>query len=211
MITDVSRGVAEVLLRSQAVSIDTDKQFVYSSGIVSPIYTDHRVLLSYPEERRIMMALLTELVLRATALESFDLVAGVATAGIPWASLLAERVEKPLVYVREAAKEHGKGQQVEGVLREGQRAIVIEDLVTTGGSVIEAAEGLREAGGLVAGCFAIFTYGLPQAASAMEAHSLTLHTPTRIGDLLEVAQGLGRITPAQRRVVEEWLESRARA
>lgn len=209
--SDTSRAVAEILLRSGAVSIDTEKQFVYASGIVSPIYTDNRVLLSYPAERRRLVQLLVELVERELGPGSFDLVAGVATAGIPWASLLADRLDKPMVYVREAAKEHGKRQRVEGVLRPGERALIVEDLVTTGGSVIDAAEGVREAGGLVSDCLAIFTYQLPQATATLAAHALTLHTLTTISDLLETAVDLARITAQQRRVVEGWLESRARA
>ena len=204
-----SKTVAEHLLRTGAVTINTEKQFVYTSGIVSPIYTDNRMLLSFPMERRRIVGLLAEAVVRSGGLDSFEVVAGVATAGISWAALLADRLDKPMVYVRSEAKEHGKRQQIEGVLREGDRAIVLEDLVSTGGSVIEAANGVREAGGIADDAFALFTYNMPASLRNFQGARLRIHTLTTIQDLLPVAIELGYITADQRKVVDAWLESRA--
>ncbi len=209
-ITTSSRTVAEHLLRTGAVSINTEKQFVYTSGIVSPIYTDNRMLLSFPVERRRIVGLLAEAVLRNGALDTFDVIAGVATAGISWAALLADRLDKPMVYVRSEAKEHGKRQQIEGVLREGDRAIILEDLISTGGSVIEAAGGIREAGGVASDAYALFTYGLPQATRNFQNGNLNIHTLTQIGDLLPVAIEMGYINADQRKVVDAWIAGRAK-
>ena len=208
-IDSVSKAVAEVLLQSGAVSIDTEKQFVYTSGIISPIYTDNRILLSFPEYRRRVVTLLTQRLLQSHSLDQFDVLAGVATAGISWAALLADRLDKPMVYVRSAAKEHGKQQQIEGRLNPGERAIVIEDLISTGGSLIDAAEGIRESEGNVVECLALFTYELPQATANFQQHDLPFQTLSRISDLLAVAIDDRIITTDQSKIVEAWMESRS--
>ena len=156
-----SREIAAILLEVGAVSINAANPFTYASGARSPIYCDNRVLMSYPVQRRRVIALWAGLLDRQTGAGNFDVLAGVATSGIPFCAWLAEALDKPMVYVRDTPKAHGTGQQVEGALRPGQRAVVVEDLVTTGRSALAAVDGLRAAGAVTGQCSAIFTYESP--------------------------------------------------
>ncbi|MBI4298984.1 MAG: orotate phosphoribosyltransferase [Chloroflexi bacterium] len=199
-----SGEVAELLLRLKAVAINTQNPFVYSSGIVSPIYTDLRLLMSYPKERELIVNHLCSLISEACGMDDVDGVAGIATAGIPWAAWISAAISKPMVYVRDSAKEHGKGQRVEGRVVDGQRLIVIEDLVSTGASAISAAVVLREMKATVDYCFAIFTYGLPQAAKTFNEARLNLWTLTHIQELLEVARSRGYLSNEEHQAVVAW-------
>ena len=153
-----SQMLAGILLQTGAVSINAKEPFVYTSGIKSPIYTDNRILLSFPQQRRTVVNLLTQRILENNALDQFDLVAGVATAGISWAALLAEQLDKPMIYIRQATKGHGKEQQIEGILEKGHRAIVVEDLISTGKSSLNAINALKFNGYNVMGMLSIFSY-----------------------------------------------------
>ena len=203
-----SQMLAGILLQTGAVSINANEPFVYTSGIKSPIYTDNRILLSFPQQRRTVVNLLTQRILENNALDQFDLIAGVATAGISWAALLADQLDKPMIYIRQATKGHGKEQQIEGILEKGHRAIVVEDLISTGGSLIEAAEVVRDLGGSVPECIALFTYELPQATTAFEKSGLSFQTLSRISDLLKVAIDDNIISQEDRAAVDEWLSTR---
>lgn len=185
--------IAEILLSCNAVKLNVKNPFTYTSGLKGPIYTDNRVLISYPEERKIIIdaffGLLGERGLKP------DYLAGTATAGIPWASFLAQQADLPMVYVRPKPKEHGAGKQVEGMLRKSQNVLVIEDLVTTGGSAINTVKVLRTEGEcMVHDVFAIFSYGLAKSEEAFRAESVALTTLTDIEILLNVALRLGEIT-----------------
>ena len=193
--SEIRREIARVLLDVGAVSIDVEHPFRYASGILSPIYCDNRLLISFPRERRQIVSWLADRLEAELGREGVDVVAGTATAGIPYAAWLSERLDLPMVYVRAAAKEHGRGQRVEGRLSAGQRVVVVEDLVTTGGSSISTADGVEEAGGKVVGCLAIFSYELPRAAEAFGARGIPLFPLTGLSTLLEVAAESGRVSP----------------
>lgn len=176
--------IARHLLEAEAVKLSPEQPFTWASGWQSPIYCDNRILLSYPEVR-------TEIV-KAFAVASeqyqpFDVVAGVATAGIPHAALLAEGLGKPMVYVRDKAKGHGRQNRIEGRLPESARVLVIEDLISTGGSSLRAVEALQEAGAEVVGTLAIFTYEFDKAKEAFETAGVPLSTLTDYSNLLEEA------------------------
>jgi orotate phosphoribosyltransferase len=203
-----SQVLANILLQTGAVSINAKEPFVYTSGIKSPIYTDNRILLSFPQQRRIIVNLLAQRILEHNDLDQFDLIAGVATAGISWAALLADRFDKPMIYIRQATKGHGKEQQIEGILEKGNRTIVIEDLISTGGSIIEAAEVVKDLGGSVPECMALFTYELPQATAAFKKNNLSFQTLSKISDLLHVAIDDKIISREDRAAVDEWLSTR---
>lgn len=200
------RQVAALLLEVGAVSINTVNPFTYASGTRSPIYCDNRVLMSHPKQRRAVTGHWVGLLERSVGVQNFDVVAGVATSGIPFCAWLAEALDKPMVYVRDAAKGHGKEQQVEGVLHPGQRAVVIEDLVTTGRSALTTVAGLRAAGALVVGCTAIFTYESPRAGQAFAEAGVGLETLSSISVLLAVAAESGRVSTGDVAAVETWLQ-----
>ena len=198
---------ARVLLRLGAVAINVQQPFVYASGITSPIYCDNRLLISYPEERAQIIAALAGKIAAAIGPEHVDVVAGTATAGIPFASWVADRLRKPLIYVRPNPKEHGRGRQIEGRLEAGQRAVVIEDLITTGGSSLQTVEAIRQAGGQVSHCFAIFTYGFEAAGRAYEERGVTAIALTSISALLDLAVAEQYLDEPDRQQVLAWLAS----
>lgn len=200
---EVSREIAGLLLRLGAVSINVEQPFRYASGIVSPIYCDNRLIISHPAERGQVVDRLVERLDAEVGRAAFDVVAGTATAGIPWAAWVADRLGKPMIYVRGAAKEHGRGQRIEGHLLPGQRTVVVEDLVTTGGSSLSTVEAIREAGGSVEACLAIFTYELPTTRQSFEARGVRLLALTGLSALLEVAAAEGYLAPEQRAEVSQ--------
>ena len=173
---ELQNKVARALLEIEAVQIKTDGYFTWTSGIQSPIYCDNRLTMSYPEIRtQIAKAFAEKLVeLNMTP----DVIAGCATAGIPHAAWLADELNVPMAYVRSKPKGHGKGNQIEGKVEIGQKVLVIEDLISTGGSSIDAANVLREEGADVLGVFAIFTYGLQKAVDRFKQEDLFMDTIT---------------------------------
>lgn len=199
-----SREIAGLLLSIGALKLSVTEPFTYASGAKGPIYCDNRVLVSYPKERRQVIDAMAELVKQEIGPERFDLLAGVSTSGIPFCCWLSDQLDKPMVYVREAPKEHGLGKRVEGVLRSGQRSVVIEDLVTTGGSAISTVEGLRNEGSVVEYCVAIFTYERPAAATAFTKAGVQLLTLSSIGALLEEAESQGKISGDEAEEVRSW-------
>lgn len=204
---DAARATAEILLRVGAVSINSRQLFTYASGIQSPIYTDNRLLISYPEERKVIAEGLARSVGDGS---DVDVVAGTATAGIPWAAWVADRLGKPLVYVRSSAKEHGRGRQVEGRLSEGQRVVVVEDLISTGMSSLQTVDALRSSGATVGRSVAIFSYEFSEAIEGYRDRGVALATLTTITRLLEVAAARGYIDYQDQQAVERWLEPHRR-
>jgi len=189
----IAEKIAEILLECDAVKLNVKNPFTYTSGLKGPIYTDNRVLISYPEERKIIVDAFLNMI-KERGLKP-DYLAGTATAGIPWASFLAQESGLPMVYVRPKPKEHGAGKQVEGMLKKSQNVLVIEDLVTTGGSAINTVKVLRNEGEcMVHDVFAIFSYGLMKSEEAFRAESVALTTLTDIEVLLGVALKRGDIT-----------------
>lgn len=202
--TDVAGEVAGILLAQGAVSINTVQPFVYASGATGPIYCDLRLLMASPRHRERITELLVARIRSTCPMEALNVVAGVATSGIPWAAWVADKLNKPMAYVRDAPKSHGKGQQVEGGVAPGQVSIVVEDLTNTGGSSLAAVEGLREVGAKVDHCFSIFTYAFPHTEEAFRTAGVGLASLCGMATLLEVAIASGRIDLEGERAVRRW-------
>jgi orotate phosphoribosyltransferase len=155
---DITKRIAELLLEAQAIKLSPEKPFQWSSGWFSPIYCDNRVALSYPDTRTFIKKALAELI--RAKYPNAQAVVGVATGGIAQGALVADILELPFAYVRPEPKKHGMGNQIEGRLEKDQSVVIVEDLISTGGSSLKTVDVLREAGIEVAGMVAIFTYGL---------------------------------------------------
>jgi len=197
----LSADVARRLLAVGAVQLRPHDPFTWASGLLSPIYCDNRIAFSCPPVRDFLKEALRE---RAKEFAPFDAIAGVATAGIAPAVLLADALQLPFAYVRSQAKAHGLRNRIEGVLQPGQRVLLIEDLVSTGGSSLSAAEVLQEAGCTVVGVLAIFQYGLEKATAAFAAKSIPLQTLTDYPTLLREAIGAGYIDEQDLHLLEQW-------
>lgn len=194
--------IAQHLLDIQAISLQPHQPFTWASGLKSPIYCDNRITLSYPEVRRAITDAFVEHLLRTHP--EVELIAGVATAGIPQAALIAERMQLPMIYVRAQAKDHGKGNQIEGRAQAGQKVVLIEDLISTGGSSLVAVDALREAGLDVLSVSAIFSYQLSSAQERFAAHHCALYALSNYDALLACALDLGRIQAADLAVLSVW-------
>lgn len=190
------------MLQSKAIILEPAKPFTWASGWQSPIYCDNRVTLSYPEIRNFIKLAFTRVIQRA--FPSPDLVAGVATGAIAQGALVAEEMNLPFVYVRPSVKGHGRQNLIEGRLQPGQKVVVVEDLISTGGSSLKAVEALREAGAEVLGMVAIFSYGFPLAEDNFLQAAVSLHTLTDYHTLIDVALASGDIQPDQVNMLEEW-------
>lgn len=197
-----ARRIASDLLALGAVILSPDAPFTWASGLRSPIYCDNRLTLSTPAVRDHI----AEGFARIVAEQGFepDVVVGTATAGIAHAAWLADRLTLPMAYVRSKPKGHGRGNQIEGRVEEGQRVVLVEDLVSTGGSSVAAVEALRQAGAEVAAVLAIFSYGLDASRDAFEEADVPLHTLTDYGTLLDVAAAEGRLDEEARAVLRAW-------
>lgn len=196
------RRLAAGLLRIGAVLLRPAEPFTWASGWKSPIYCDNRRILSDPVLRGEVADALA-----CTAASLYPqawTVAGVATGAIAHGALAADRMGKPFVYVRPKPKDHGTGSQIEGVLEEGTKVVVIEDLVSTGMSSLAAVDALRKAGAEVLGMVAIFTYGFPVASERFAESGVPLTTLSNYGVLIEEATSAGLVTPSDAKVLQEW-------
>ncbi len=200
-----AREVSAILLDKEAVIINTEKPFVFSSGILSPIYCDLRLLCAHPLERERIAKLLADRILETEP--EADVVAGVATAGIPWAAWVSSLTGKSMAYVRDQAKGHGRGQQVEGGVQPGSLAVLIEDLTSTAGSAVRAVGGLHAVGARISHSYSIFTYGFPRSAEAYREVGVDLVALSTVSTLLDLATSEGRITREQESAVRDWLAS----
>ena len=198
----MNRDIARILLDLGAVSLRIDPPFTWASGRLSPIYCDNRLIMSDPIRRKTVATAFKDLLQREGLAPA--VIAGTATAGIPHAAWLAEQMSLPMVYVRGAAKGHGKENRVEGKLPPKSPVILIEDLISTGGSSVSAAEGLREAGAEVLGIAAIFTYGLAVAKQTFDAASLPFFALTSFDVLIEEAAQTGRLGASDLQTLAEW-------
>jgi orotate phosphoribosyltransferase len=203
----LKKDIAENLLEIKAVSLRPNNPFTWTSGIHSPIYCDNRLTLSYPEIRRKIAAGLAEII--KNQFPGCDLIAGTATAGIPHAAWVSELLNLPMCYVRSKAKGHGKGNQIEGIAASGQKVVVIEDLISTGGSVITAVEALREAGCNVLGVVSIFTYELEKGRELLRSADITSYSLTDYSTLIEVASEKGYVQPSESEKLIEWRKNPA--
>lgn len=198
-------SIAEKLLQVEAVKLSPQKPFKWASGWNSPIYCDNRVALSYPDIR----AFIAESLIAAIKKEypEVDVIAGVATAGIPQASIIADRMGKSLIYVRAKPKDHGMTNLIEGRITPGQKVVVIEDLISTGGSSLKAVEALKEQGVDVLGMVAIFTYDFPVAAEAFKKAGVKLVTLSNYNALLDIAFTKKILDQKQLEVLSKWREN----
>lgn len=181
----LERKLAKELLAIEAVALRPNNYFTWTSGIKSPIYCDNRITMSYPSIRREIAAGMVEVI--KEKYPAVEVVAGTATAGIPHAAWVSELLDLPMIYVRDSAKKHGKTNQIEGRVLEGQKVVIIEDLISTGLSSLKVAKALREAGAEVLGVVAIFSYELRKAHEAFSQAEVEYVTLTNYPVLVEEA------------------------
>jgi orotate phosphoribosyltransferase len=196
-----AQRIAEKLLQINAVKLSPQNPFTWASGIKSPIYCDNRLALSFPEVRRAIMSGFFQ---KSADFEPFDTIAGVATAGIPWGAMLADRLSKPFVYIRDKPKAHGRQNQIEGLLTEGSKILVIEDLISTGGSSLKAVETVRAANCEVVGVLAIFSYGFEAATTIFNESECPFDTLSNYEILLECAVKRGYVTASDVKTLQDW-------
>lgn len=201
----IAREVAEYLLEIKAVVLNPADPFTWASGLKSPIYCDNRKTLSYPKVRNYIKTSFADTI--AEEFKNCDVIAGVATAGIPHGALVADVLNKPFVYVRDKAKGHGLENQIEGKLDKGQKVVVIEDLISTGGSSLKAVEALRAAGAEVLGLGAIFTYGFQKAVDAFGAAGCKYFTLSDYATLLEVAEKQDYVKKEDKATLLNWYQN----
>lgn len=198
----MERKIAKELLKIKAVFLRPDDPFTWASGIQSPIYCDNRLTLSYPETRNHIIKALTTLV--QTRFPDVQCIIGTATAGIPHAALVADRMNLPMGYVRSSSKSHGRNNQIEGHILPGTKLVVIEDLISTGGSSVQVVNTLREAGFIVEGVAAIFSYNLEKATSNFATINTPYYVITNFDILLDVALEMNYIKPNELTKLEKW-------
>ena len=198
----MSDKIAEILLNANAVMLRTKPPFRWASGILSPIYTDNRILMSYPKERELIVNSFIKLIRKNKI--RFDGFAGTATAGIPWAAWLSQKMKKPMVYVRSEAKDHGKENLVEGRVEEGKNYIVVEDLISTGSSSINTINAVRGKNGIVECCIAIFNYELEKSKQNFENANVKLLTLTDFTSLVKESLKRKSISKEQLNHIIDW-------
>ena len=198
--TNISQKIAENLLQINAIKLNPQNPFTWASGIKSPIYCDNRITLSYPEIRTFIKESFGVI----SDEFDFDIIVGVATAGIPHGALLADFLNLPFSYVRSSHKSHGRKNQIEGEIKEGQKALVIEDLISTGGSSIKACRVLEEQNVKVAGVLAIFNYGFQKAVDNFSNAKISFKTLSNYETLLQIALSTGYITQDEKTMLDSW-------
>ena len=196
------KAVAEKLLQVNAVKLSPDNPFTWASGWKSPIYCDNRKILSFPFVRDFVKSEMCNVIFEQ--FPDAGLLAGVATAGIPWGAMAADQLKLPYVYVRPKPKEHGLGNQIEGFFEAGQKTVVIEDLISTGKSSLQVVEVLRNAGVEVIGMVSIFNYGFSQASPAFEAAGVPYRSLTNYPTLIALALEKGIVAQEQEQVLLGW-------
>lgn len=199
---DISQEIASRLLEIKAIKLNPKRPFSWASGWKSPIYCDNRLSLSYPALRTIIKTNLAELVRRQYP--DVECIAGVATAGIPQGALLADQLNLPFIYVRSKPKGHGLENMIEGKITKKQKIVIMEDLVSTGGSSLKAAESLKKAGFKILGMVAIFTYGFELAQRNFEQANISLHTLSNYADMLIAAQKKGIVSDKELMQLKSW-------
>ncbi|MEM3690302.1 MAG: orotate phosphoribosyltransferase [Candidatus Micrarchaeia archaeon] len=198
--------LADILLEIGAVTLSPEKPYRYASGILSPIYTDCRLLMSHVKEREEVIDAFEKVVRERIGLRNVDCLAAVASSGIPHAAWLADRIKKPMVYVRKEEKDHGKQNLIEGKLEKGARVVVVEDLVSQGGSSLHTARAVRAAGANPTHCVVIFTYQMPKAEEGFRQEGVELIPLTDISTLVKRATAKKLITKEQESVSLEWTQ-----
>lgn len=203
--SNVNRDVAKALIEIGGVGIVADNPITFKSGILSPMYMDNRKFPSYPKQWRVVldgfMANIKEQKIE------YDVLAGIETAGIPHSAALGALLSMPSVFIRKAVKDHGTKKMIEGGEVVGKKVLLIEDLVTTGGSSLHGVRELRKAGAVVNDCLVIVGYELKEAKEAFEKERVKLTQLTNVNTILAVAEEMGKITEANKKIVSEWLKN----
>lgn len=199
---DTSKKIAHYLLQSKSIKLEPANPFTWASGWFSPIYCDNRKTLSFPEIRSFIRDSFVEEIKKQFGIP--DVIAGVATGAIAQGALIADKMELPFIYVRSASKSHGLENLIEGKIEPGQKVVVIEDLISTGGSSLKAVNALREAGCIVIGMAAIFSYGFPQAVKNFNDAGCKLITLSNYNALLELALEQGFINNTEAALLADW-------
>ena len=199
---EIAKNVANDLLQIKAIKLSPSNPFTWASGIKSPIYCDNRTTLAFPEVRNFVRDVFAEMIKQKYP--NVDVIAGVATGAIAQGVLVAEALKKPFIYVRPDAKKHGLGNKVEGYFEKGQTVVVIEDLISTGGSSIKAVEALREAGTEVLGLIAIFTYGFDLATDNFAKANCQWDTLSNYESMIEIAHTSGYINEGEIEALKQW-------
>lgn len=196
------KAVAEKLLQINAIKLNPGEPFTWASGWKSPIYCDNRKVLSFPYIRDFIKSEMCNVIFEQ--FPEADILAGVATAGIPWGAMAADQLKLPYIYVRPKPKEHGLGNQIEGSYTAGQKVVVIEDLISTGKSSLQVVDVLKAAGVEVIGMVSIFTYGFPVATAAFEKAGVTYRSLTNYPVLIDLAIEKGLVSGDQQEVLLKW-------
>tara|TARA_Y100000310_G_C20578026_1_gene761451 strand:+ start:31 stop:645 length:615 start_codon:yes stop_codon:yes gene_type:complete len=192
----MERRIAQILLESEALDISPDKPFTLASGKKSPIYCDNRILLGYPKAREEITTKFIEKIRN----NEYDIIAGVATGGISWATLIAERLEKPLIYVRNKPKEHGTGNKIEGISPEYKKVVLIEDTITTGKSALQALNTLRDNSAYVTNCLSVFSYNFPSTNQKFQNAGCKITALTN----LEIVLRISSLPIEKKQIVRDW-------
>jgi orotate phosphoribosyltransferase len=199
---NIAKKTAELLLQINAIKLQPNQPFSWASGWKSPIYCDNRITLSYPEVRTFLRQQLAQQVVAAYGKP--DVIAGVATGAIAIGALVAEELNIPFVYVRPEAKKHGRKNQIEGFLDANKSVVVVEDLISTGGSSLKAVEALKEHGATVKGMIALFTYGFDIASENFKNANVILHTLSNYDNLIEQAADTNYVSAEEINTLKEW-------
>lgn len=195
---------AEILLKIKAVTLSPSAPYRFASGIFSPVYCDNRLLISYPDDWLYIINSMIKIIVNKIGVRNIDVIGGTSTAGIPHAAYISDKLNLPMIYIKSSADEHGRKRKIEGDLEKGMRVLVVEDLISTGGSSIRAIESVRKIGGVVDNCIAIFTYQMEKADDAFRKAECTLYTVSNFSTLMDVAEKHNYITGEERNKAIEW-------
>lgn len=206
-LAEIPGEIAAYLLQIEAVALRPKQPFTWTSGIKSPIYCDNRLTMSYPEIREYIAESFAAVI--REEYPDTEVIAGTATAGIPHAAWVAQKLNLPMAYIRDKAKGHGKENQIEGMIKPGQKVIVIEDLISTGGSSIKAAQAVEQAGAKAQAVLAIFSYQLDKAVQAFRDAGIPLQTLSNYSALMDVALEKGVIQEEDVAALKAWREDPA--
>ena len=200
----IRERVASLLLKIGAVTFRFDPPYTYTSGIKSPIYLDNRLVMSYPEVRSEIIELYAQMIKEKIGMENVEWISATATAAIPQGALVADRLKIPMVFVRPSSKGHGKQAKMEGYMEKGKKVVIIEDHISTAGSVLNNAETIRELGGIVDYCVSTSTYETQASIDTLAANKITLIAMTTGKTILKMAEEEKYLTPEQKQDVEAW-------
>jgi orotate phosphoribosyltransferase len=203
--TSAAKAIAEKLLQINAVKLNTETPYTWASGWKSPIYCDNRHALGYPYIRDFIKSELAAVIFEHFS--NAQTIAGVATAGISWGAMAADQLKLPFMYVRPKPKEHGMGNQIEGMYEKGQRVVVVEDLISTGKSSLQVCEVLKKEGLIIEGMISIFNYGFPQAAEAFENAGVKLYSLSNYEELIGLVTEKGELNEVQLNSLLKWREN----